>query len=78
MDNKSRHLYPITMKLSGSSKLNAWLAAHHVAKKEFAKRLQISRQYLSAICYGKKKPSVLLIRIIDIETQGEVSPEEWS
>lgn len=48
-----------------------------LSQSEWAKRLGISRSYLSDILSGNKTPSLALAVKIQAETAGEVSCESW-
>ena len=56
--------------------LRMYLAKKNMTICEFARRTGVSRNHMSLVSLGRAKPSSTLARIIEIETEGEVSREE--
>ena len=56
--------------------LRIYLYTNRISITDFAKKLLVSRPYLSQICLGNLTPSRRLARDIELATQGKVSIDE--
>ena len=52
--------------------LREYLKENRITVKEFAQKVDVSRSYLSRIVWGDIKPGKMLVKIIELETNGKV------
>lgn len=52
-----------------------WVASTHLSHEAIAKRLGVSRAYVTQLCHKKRKPSLQIIRRILIAADGTLTAE---
>jgi|WetSurMetagenome_2_1015567.scaffolds.fasta_scaffold211924_4 DNA-binding transcriptional regulator YdaS (Cro superfamily) len=57
-------------------KLRIYLFTHKITINQFAEKLGIHRTYLGSICKGLRKPSRLLAKEIERQTNGEITSDD--
>ena len=57
-------------------KLKIWIISHNMTMTEFAKKIDVSRTYLSDVTRGTRKPSRRLAKDIEQATNGEVTVKD--
>ena len=57
--------------------LRDYLHVKRITQTEFAKQLNVTRNFVSLITNGKRFPSSGMKKLIEIVTQGQVSIKDW-
>ena len=63
---------------AGETPLSRWLDENGMTRKEFARRLEISTEYLHRLCRMARRPSLELALRIEKATAGSVPASFWT
>ena len=59
-------------------RLADWLAREGVTRTAFAERIRVKPSHITGLCNGASYPSMKLAQAIKRETNGAVTPDDWS